>query len=77
MQENSLRGRIISMHHSVQNFAKAINWSNRKAYDIVNGRQVPTGKDIDEMCAVLNVQVPEEMRLLFFTNSPQNVDIKQ
>ena len=66
MQGNNLRGRIITMFHSVKNFAAAIGWSTRKAYDIVNGKQTMTGKDIDEMCNVLNVTIPEEMRLLFF-----------
>lgn len=66
MPENNLRGRIIAMYHSVKNFAKVINWSNRKAYDIVNGKQQPTGKDIDDMCTALNVEIPEEMRILFF-----------
>ena len=66
MSENNLRGRIISMYRSVQNFAHAVNWSNRKAYDIVNGRQEMTGKDIDVMCDALNVQIPDEMRNLFF-----------
>jgi hypothetical protein len=67
MPENNLRGRIVAMYHSVKNFAKVIKWSNRKAYDIVNGKQTMTGKDIDEMCQVLNVCVPEEMRSLFFS----------
>ena len=66
MSENNLRGRIISMYRSVQSFARAVNWSNRKAYDIVNGRQEATGKDIDVMCKALNVQIPDEMRNLFF-----------
>jgi len=66
MPENNLRGRIISMYHSVQNFARSVGWSNRKAYDIVNGRQEATGKDIDVMCNALNVQIPDEMRNLFF-----------
>ena len=66
MPENNLRGKIISMYRSVQNFARAVNWSNRKAYDIVNGRQEATGKDIDVMCSALNVQIPDEMRNLFF-----------
>ena len=67
MEENTLRGRIISMYHTILNFAKAIGWSSRKAYDIVNGRQEPTGKDIEQMCDVLNVQIPAEMKALFFS----------
>lgn len=67
MQENNLRGRIIAMYHSINNFAKAINWSSRKAYDIVNGKQIMTSRDIDAMCVALNVVIPEDMRSLFFT----------
>ena len=66
MPENNLRGRIISMYHTILNFAAAINWSSRKAYDIVNGKQTMTSTDIDDMCRVLNVQMPDEMRSLFF-----------
>ena len=67
MAENVLRGRIISMYHSIVQFAGAVNWSTRKAYDIVNGKQEPTGKDIEVMCSALNVQIPDEMRALFFS----------
>lgn len=66
MEANTLRGRIISMHHTVLNFAKVLNWSSRKAYDIVNGKQEPSGRDIEAMCAALDVQIPAEMRSLFF-----------
>ena len=66
MQENNLRGRIISMYHSINRFAEIVEWSNRKAYAIVNGKQEPTGKDIETMCIALNVQIPDEMRSLFF-----------
>lgn len=66
MPYSYLRGRIIAMFHTVKAFGKAIGWSQRKTYDIVNGRQEMTGKDIDQMCKLLNVDVPEEMRLLFF-----------
>jgi len=66
MPEYNLRGRIIAMYHSVKNFSEKVNWSSRKAYDIVNGKQEPTGKDIETMCVALNVQIPEEMRNLFF-----------
>lgn len=68
MNENYLRGRIISMYHSVLNFGKALKWSSRKTYAIVSGKQEPTSSDIDAMCTALNVQIPEEMRLLFFSS---------
>ena len=66
MPRNNLRGRIIAMYRTIRNFAKVINWSTRKAYDVVNGKQTLTGADIDDMCRVLNVEIPEDMRLLFF-----------
>jgi cell wall assembly regulator SMI1 len=68
MESNNLRGRIISMYHSVLSFGKALNWSSRKTYDIVNGKQEATSKDIEAMCAALDVTIPEEMRLLFFSS---------
>ena len=68
MEEMNLRGRIISMYHSIKNFSKVIHWSSRKAYDIVNGKQMPNGKDIEDMCAVLHVQIPAEMKALFFSS---------
>jgi len=64
---NSLRGRIIGMYHSLLNFSKRMNWSSRKTYDIVNGKQEPTSKDIEAMCDALNVEIPEEMKALFFS----------
>ena len=66
MANNNLRGRIISMYHTIKNFANSIGWSTRKAYDIVNGKQEVTGKDIETMCKALDICIPEEMRLLFF-----------
>ena len=44
-----------------------MKWSSRKTYDIVNGKQDPTGKEIEAMCAALNVKIPAEMKALFFT----------
>lgn len=64
---NNLRGRIIGMYHTLINFSKRMNWSTRKTYDIVNGKQEPTSKDIEAMCEALDVQIPEDMRLLFFS----------
>ena len=68
MNKNYLRGRIISMYHTVLNFGKALNWSSRKTYSIVSGKQEPTSKDIEAMCEALHVEIPEEMRLLFFSS---------
>lgn len=66
MGENNLRGRIISKYRTVLNFGKILHWSARKTYDIVNGKQEPTAKDIEAMCDALDVVIPEDMRMLFF-----------
>ena len=54
------------MYRSLLNFARAMGWSSRKTYDIVNGKQEATAKDIEDMCKALDVEIPEEMRTLFF-----------
>ena len=64
--KDNLRGRIIMMYHSVKNFGERLGWSNRKTYNIVNGKQEPSGKDIEAMCVALDIEIPEEMRSLFF-----------
>lgn len=74
MGDNQLRGRIIAMYHSIKNFANVIGWSTRKAYDIVNGKQEMTCKDIDKMCHFLGVSIPEDMKILFFTRSSQKAN---
>ena len=55
------------MYRSLLKFANVLGWSSRKTYDIVNGKQEPTAKDIEEMCRALQVEIPEDMRILFFT----------
>lgn len=64
--KNELRGRIIAMYQTVLNFGNHLGWSSRKTYNIVNGKQEPTGKDIQAMCDALDIRIPDDMRLLFF-----------
>ena len=61
----NLRGRIISVYGTIGKFALALNWSRRKASDIVNGNQEATASDIEQMANALNVELPEDFRLLF------------
>ena len=63
---NRLRGAIITVFGSIRKFAKAAKWSERKAYAIVNGTQEPTAKDIELMCNLLHIEIPAEMKALFF-----------
>lgn len=66
MGYNNLRGRIIAKFHTITNFAKAVGWSNRKAYDVINGRQEMTTSDIETICNALEIEIPSEIRELFF-----------
>ena len=66
MGYDNLRGRIIAKFRTVTNFAKAVGWSNRKAYDILNGRQEMTIEDMETICIVLAVEIPSDIRELFF-----------
>lgn len=66
MEEITLRGRIVSKYNTVINFSRAMKWSTRKTYDIVNGKQDPTGKEIEAMCAALDVKIPADMKAMFF-----------
>ena len=65
MEDFNLRGLIISKFHTVLNFGRALGWSSRKTYDIVNGKQEPTARDIEAMCAALDITIPADMRVLF------------
>lgn len=62
-----LRGKIIGMYGTIGKFAEVIGWSSRKVSYIVNEKQEPTGRDIETMASALKVEIPEELRALFFT----------
>lgn len=66
MGYNNLRGRIITRFHTIVNFAKSVGWSNRKAYDIINGRQEMTLNDMEVICNALEIEIPSDVRELFF-----------
>lgn len=63
---NNLRGRIIAKFRSVRKFAAFVKWSNRKAYDILNGKQEPTMMDMETICNAIDLEIPEEIHYLFF-----------
>ena len=67
MGGSPLRGRIIAMFGTIGKFATAIGWSRRKASSIVNKRQEATASDIVQMANVLQVELPEDFRILFLT----------
>ena len=61
----NLRGKVITIYGTIGKFAKEVNWSRRKASDIINGHQEATASDIETMADALHVELPEDFRLLF------------
>ena len=64
--EISLKGVVVSKYGSVSKLAREISWSERKARDIINGRQQPTAKEMEQMAAALDVTTASEFMRLFF-----------
>lgn len=65
MKTDELRGRIIARYGTISNFAKAAEWSHRKASYILNGRQEATASDIEKMAMLLHVSVSDDFRRIF------------
>lgn len=75
MQKNPLRGEVAAKFGSCEAFAKALDWSGRKARDIVSGRQIPTAREITQMADVLGLlDDPDAFMSIFFDNGVHNVD---
>lgn len=70
----TLRGRIVELYGSLRAFAEALGWHEQKVWRIVSGTQEATAGEICAMAAALQVDIPEDMRALFFQTSPQNAD---
>ena len=62
-----LRGRIVAMFGTIGKFAEAIGWSRRKVSDIVNRKQEATASEILKMANLLQVELPDDFRILFLT----------
>jgi plasmid maintenance system antidote protein VapI len=67
MGVSPLRGRIVAMFGTIGKFAEAIGWSRRKVSDIVNKKQEATASDIEKMAGLLQIELPEDFRVLFLT----------
>lgn len=67
MENHNLRGRIVTMYGTIGAFAKEIGWSPRKVSYIVNKKQEPTGKEIERMAEALKIEIPDDVRNIFFT----------
>lgn len=72
---NPLRGAVAAKFGNCEAFSKALNWSGRKARDIVSGRQIPTAKDIEQMAEALGVMDDQDAFMsIFFGKVVHNVD---
>lgn len=64
--QNNLRGKVLGAYPSITAFAKAIKWDRKKASRIVNGRQDPSTKDIEEMVSLLEISNANDFVNIFF-----------
>ena len=53
--ELTIRGLVISKFNSIGDFAAAIGWQRNKASRIVNGKQEPSKKDMEDMIVTLEI----------------------
>lgn len=67
MQIN-LRGMVMSQYKNVSEFAKTIGWDRKKTSDIVNGKRVPTAKEISVISDALGINDANTMVAIFFPN---------
>ena len=53
--EMTIRGLVFSQYDSIAAFASAIGWQQNKASRIVNMKQTPTKKDMEDMIVTLKI----------------------
>lgn len=70
MREITLKELLLRKFGSIAKFSKAIGWSYRKAYEVVNGKQEPTASEMEEIANVAGIQSAEEFVHFFYPNSP-------
>jgi len=69
----TLLGRIVENYRTIRAFAAALGMNEQKVRRIVGGAQEPTASEILAMARLLHVEIPEDMRNLFFADCPQKV----
>lgn len=65
---NNLRGIIFNAYPSISSFARAMHWDRKKASRIINNKQEPSQKDIEEMVAVLKINNASDFVNIFFAD---------
>ena len=63
--EMTIRGLVFSQFDSIAAFAEAIGWQRNKASRIVNLRQNPTKKDMEDMIVTLRIPT-DKIAPIFF-----------
>jgi transcriptional regulator with XRE-family HTH domain len=66
MEENTIRGAVFSVYHSISEFAKAIGWSQNKSSRIINGTQRPSASDMERMYVCLKITDADRFVSIFF-----------
>lgn len=64
--ENPIRGAVFGTFNSIASFAEAIGWNRSKASRILNGIQLPTSKDMEQISECLNVTSADRFVSIFF-----------
>ena len=63
---NAFRGKVIEKFGTIGAFAKAMNWSHRKASYVLNGKQEMSTKDVEDCAEALGIDnVPDFMRIFY------------
>ena len=54
--KNEIRGVVLSMYPNISSFAQAMNWTRQKASRIVNKKQSPNIKEMEQMALCLGIK---------------------
>jgi transcriptional regulator with XRE-family HTH domain len=68
--ENRLRGAVLAKHPNISEFARAMNWDRKKASRIVNRKQLPTAKDMEDMAKNLDIRNADDFVQIFLPTVP-------
>lgn len=67
MEDMNLRGLVVSKYGSISAFARKVNWSTRKARDVVTGHQNVTLADAEIIAEALGAKSAKEFASLFLS----------
>lgn len=53
---NEIRGIVFEQYPNIASFARAMHWDRKKASRIINQKQKPSAKDMEQMADCLNIK---------------------